>query len=70
MGCKLAAFLAGYQPNRIPVAVETPIAKATAPAEIAKGILISLLKSREISAPTIIPIMPPTKVRIADSIKN
>lgn len=36
MGCKFEAFLAGYQPNRIPIPTETKKARKTDVEEIVK----------------------------------
>ena len=70
MGCKLAALRAGYQPNMIPMAPETKIASRIDDKDIVKGEPKILAIINEARIPKTMPIIPPAKVSMIDSIRN
>lgn len=70
MGSRLAAFLAGYQPKRMPIIVDTTKAKIIEVGETTKRELEILEITKEVAIPKTIPIRPPVKVRMTDSTKN
>jgi hypothetical protein len=70
IGWRLAAFLAGYQPNKIPIPAETAKAKRMELGEIVKAKFNILEIAYEPMTPKIIPMIPPVKVKIMDSIKT
>jgi len=57
----LAAFWAGYQPNNMPMAAETPKAKRIEGNENANGKFIECERIKDAPMPKIMPIIPPTK---------
>jgi len=70
MGCNLAAREAGYQPKRIPMPAETTKARIIDQGEMTNKEPNNREIINEIKIPIKIPITPPVKVRITDSVKN
>ena len=70
MGERSAAFLAGYQPKRMPIPAETIKANRMEFIDITNGELVKREIPYEADIPAPMPITPPTNVNSIDSTKN
>lgn len=70
MGSRLAAFLAGYQPKKIPVIVHTMNDNATVQASMLMGQFARNLTAIEAPTPSNTPIRPPVTLIMMASMRN